>query len=71
MEITDPAVLATELERVRQHYNTVRLHEGIGYVTPDDEHEGRGDAIRAARRAGLDLADQQRRDWHRAQREAR
>jgi transposase InsO family protein len=44
--ITDPRVLATELERVRVHYNTVRLHEGIGYVTPHDEHTGRGDAIR-------------------------
>ena len=32
--IADPAVLAAELERVRRHYNTVRLHEGIGYVTP-------------------------------------
>ena len=32
--ITDPAVLAAELERARRHYNTVRLHEGIGYVTP-------------------------------------
>lgn len=73
MEIVDPAVLAVELERVRADYNAVRLHEGIGYVTPDDEHEGRGDAIRAARRAGLGLtlADQQRRDWHLAQREAR
>lgn len=68
MSIEDPAVLAAELERARVHYNTVRLHEAIGYVTPDDEHEGRGDAIRAARRAGLDKADQDRRRWHRAQR---
>lgn len=68
MTITDPAVLAAELERIRIHYNTVRLHESIGYVTPDDEHEGRGDAIRAARRHGLDRADQDRRDWHRAHR---
>ena len=67
-EITDPAVLAAELERVRQHYNTVRLHEAIGYVTPDDEHEGRGEAIRAARTAGLEHADQQRRAWHRSHR---
>ena len=65
MAITDPAVLAAELDRVRRYYNTVRLHEGIGYVTPDDEHNGRGDTIRAARRAGLTAADQQRRQWHR------
>jgi putative transposase len=31
-----------------------------GYVTPDDEHEGRGDAIRQARRDGLARAQQAR-----------
>jgi len=45
LTITDPAILAAELERLRHHYNTVRLHEAIGYVTPNDEHEGRGDTI--------------------------
>jgi len=64
--ITDPAVLAAELERARRHYNSVRLHEGIGYVTPNDEHEGRGDKIRAARRDGLAAADAARRAHHRA-----
>ena len=52
----DGGELEAELDRLRIHYNTVRLHEGIGYVTPDDEHHGRGPAIRAARRAGLDAA---------------
>jgi putative transposase len=37
-------------------HNTVRLHAGVGYVTPADEHEGRGPAIRRARRDGLDRA---------------
>jgi transposase InsO family protein len=64
--ITDPDVLAAELDRVRRHYNAVRLHEGIGYVTPDDEHEGRGDKIRAARRDGMAAADAARRAHHRA-----
>lgn len=68
LAITDPAVLAAELERVRVHYDTVRLHEAIGYVTPNDEHDGRGDAIRAARQAGMHRADQKRRLWHRAHR---
>lgn len=68
LAITDAATLAGELERVRVHYNTVRLHEAIGYVTPDDEHTGRGDAIRAARAAGLARADNRRRLWHRRHR---
>ena len=64
-EITDPAVLDAELERVRTIYKTVRLHEAIGYVTPDDEHHGRGEAIREARRQGLARARQQRLAYHR------
>jgi putative transposase len=55
-QIRDPAVLDTELARVRRDYNMVRLHAGIGYVTPDDEHHGRGPAIRRARAAGLKQA---------------
>lgn len=51
--VTDRSRLAVELERARVEYNTVRLHGGLGYVTPSDEHAGRGDAIRAARRHGL------------------
>lgn len=66
--IDDPAVLAGELERVRVRYNTVRLHEAIGYVTPDDEHEGRGDQIRKARADGLIRADHKRRLFHRNKR---
>lgn len=41
MTITDPVVLAAELERIRAHHNGVRLHEAIGYVTPNDEYHGR------------------------------
>ena len=63
--ITDPTLLETELARVQTEYNSVRLHEAIGYVTPDDEHEGRGEAIRRARRDGLDRARQRRLDYHR------
>jgi len=48
----------------------VRLHASIGYVTPNDEHEGRGDAIRQARRDGLDQARQNRINYRRAQQQA-
>jgi putative transposase len=67
--IEDPAVLRAELELVRVEFNTVRLHAGIGYVTPDDEHEGRGPAIRRARRDGLAAARARRVDYHRQQRQ--
>jgi transposase InsO family protein len=59
-KIRDPGRLEVELDRVRGDYNTVRLPAGIGYVTPDDEHHGRGDALRAARRAGLAAAREAR-----------
>ena len=55
-QIRDPAVLEAALEEVRVEYNTVRLHAGIGYVTPDDEHEQRGEQIRKLRQEGLRAA---------------
>jgi len=59
-DIRHPAVLEAELARVRTEYNTVRLHAGIGYVTPSDEHHGRGPGIRRARAAGMKKARQDR-----------
>ena len=58
--LTDPAALDGKLARIRTEYNTVRLHAAIGYVTPDDEHHGRGPAIRRARAAGLKRARSER-----------
>ena len=69
LAIDDPATLRAELEITRIHYNTVRLHAGIGYVTPDDEHEGRGETIRKAREAGLEQARLRRLATHRGDRE--
>jgi putative transposase len=66
LRIRDPATLRAELAVVRERYNTVRLHAGIGYVTPEDEHEGRGPAIRKARQAGLEQARLRRIAYHRA-----
>jgi transposase InsO family protein len=63
--ISDPLLLETELDRIRIDYNSVRLHQGIGYVTPDDEHHHRGEQIREARRHGLQRARQQRLDHNR------
>ena len=69
--ISDAGELRAELARVRVEYNTVRLHAGIGYVTPDDEHEGRGPQIRQARRAGLHRSRRARIAYHRSQRSQR
>lgn len=69
LAIEEPAELRAELAVQQVHYNTVRLHAGIGYVTPLDEHEGRGKHIRKARQAGLEQARLQRLAWHRRQRQ--
>lgn len=39
-----------------EHYNTVRLHSAIGYVTPADQLAGREPAIFAERDRKLDEA---------------
>jgi putative transposase len=44
-----------------EHYNTVRLHSAIGYVTPKDKLEGQAEQILAARDAKLEAARQTRR----------
>jgi len=64
--LQNPADLSRELDAVREQYNSVRLHAGIGYVTPNDEHEGRGPQVRQARRAGLERAREQRLAYNRA-----
>jgi putative transposase len=66
--IDDPAVLRAELDAVRREYNEVRLHAAIGYVTPNDEHEGRGPKIRKARVDGMAKARRQRIAYHQQQR---
>ena len=43
------------------HYNTVRLHSAIGYVTPADKLAGRAEAIWAARQEKLATANARRR----------
>lgn len=63
--IEDIDVLRAELEIRRRHSNEVWLHAGIGYLTPDQDHRGEGQAIRAARHDGLTRARHQRIAYHR------
>ncbi|GGT38560.1 hypothetical protein ACFFV7_32270 [Nonomuraea spiralis] len=59
--ITAPYELEAESDAICTFFIGVRLHEGIGYVTPDDEYHGRGEAIRALpHRAGLKAAREAR-----------
>ena len=44
------------------HYNEVRLHSAIGYVTPKDKLEGRAEAILALRRQKLQAARKRRKE---------
>jgi putative transposase len=44
-----------------EHYNTVRLHSALGYVTPQDRLEGRHTEIYAARDRKLEAAREKRR----------
>lgn len=47
------------------HYNTVRLHSAIGYVTPKDKLEGRADQIFADRDRKLAAARERRKQQRR------
>ena len=49
LAIRDPATLRTELAIVREHYNSVRLNQGVGYVTrtTNTKDEARPSAKRA------------------------
>jgi transposase InsO family protein len=48
------------------HYNTVRLHSAIGYLTPKDKLEGRAEAILAERERKLHAARERRAQMRRA-----
>jgi putative transposase len=52
------------------HYNTVRLHSAIGYVTPEDKLEGREKEIFAARDRKLEAARERRKQKRQAARQA-
>jgi hypothetical protein len=58
------------MDRLDRCVRVVRLHAGIGYVCPNDEHEGRGPAIRKARESGLEDARLRRLAYYRKQRPA-
>jgi hypothetical protein len=56
--------------RFVDHYNTVRLHSAIGYITPKDKLEGREKEIIAARDRKLEAARERRKAKRQAARQA-
>ena len=57
---SDEAEARRLVERYVRHYNEVRLHSAIGYVTPQDKLEGREAEIFAARDQKLEAARERR-----------
>ena len=54
--------------KVQRLYNN-HPHSSLGYVRPNDEHEGRGEAIRKSRQENLKLAAQKRRAYRASKKE--
>lgn len=53
-----------------EHYNTVRLHSALGYITPKDKLEGREKEIFDARDRKLESARERRKEKRQAARQA-
>ena len=45
-----------DIAKFIEYYNCGRLHQGIGFVTPQERHEGRDKELREERQRGLELA---------------
>jgi putative transposase len=56
--------------RYVEHYNTVRLHSAIGYITPQAKLEGRDKEIFAARDRKLEAARERRKEKRQQARQA-
>lgn len=52
-ECDDPLEAREVIKEFVKYYNEERLHQGIGFVTPVERHEGRDAALLEARRTGL------------------
>jgi putative transposase len=51
-----PLRAEADIAQFVDYYNAERLHQGIGFVTPQERHEGRDEQLREQRKRGLQLA---------------
>lgn len=54
------------LDDLVDHYNNVRLHQGIGYVTPQIKHMGLEEVVFEARKSSLARAREERIEYNKA-----
>lgn len=66
-DTSDPKQARRVIERFVTHYNEVRLHSAVGYITPADKLAGREEEIWATRDRKLEAAREQRRRRRRGQ----
>ena len=52
----DPFLAETDIADFIAYYNNGRLHQGIGFVTPQERHEGKDQELREERLRGLQAA---------------
>jgi len=69
LAIRDPAVLRAELAVVGERCNGVRLHAGIGHVTPKRRASGSRHGDPQGSRSGLEQSRLRRLAWHREHRQ--
>lgn len=64
-EYSSPIEMIEDVDVFVPYYNEERLHQGIGFVTPAEKHDGRWVAIVEARRQGMQRAQLQRQQVNR------
>jgi putative transposase len=60
MNYDDPIKMINDVDSFVIFYNAHRLHRGIGFVTPNEKHDGSWEAILQARKVGMKQAQEHR-----------
>lgn len=60
MVYDDPIMMINDVDSFVIFYNNDRLHQGLGFVTPNEKHDGSWEAILEARKVGMEQARRHR-----------